>query len=322
MCTCDNARVAAVSERSARQGERMIRSNTLMESSRVPDVQNPLPVDVGYQYQKITQTIWNSSYLGAWLTELWDYRSLFYFFVWRDIKVRYKQTLLGAMWAVIQPFLSMILLSFFFGKLAGIATEGGLYPIFSYSALVPWTFFSTALSSSSNSMVSNANLFTKIYFPRIAVPITPVLAGLIDFAIASLLLFVLMPYYGVPVTSALLLWPVLMLPLLCLAIGLGLIMASLSVRYRDVKYALPFLIQMMMFATPIIYPLAVVPASYRWLSIINPLTGIIDAFRAAVLHPESLDFVSLGISLAETCLILVLGLFYFRKTERIIADVI
>jgi homopolymeric O-antigen transport system permease protein len=216
----------------------------------------------------------------------------------------------------------MILLSFFFGKLAGIAPEGGPYPLFSYSVLVPWTFFSTALSSSSNSMVSNTNLFTKIYFPRIAVPITPVLAALIDFAIASLLLFVLMPYYSVPVTSALLLWPVLILPLLCLALGLGLIMASLSVRYRDVKYALPFLIQMMMFATPIIYPLAVVPASYRWLSICNPLTGIVDAFRAAVLHPQSFDLVALGIALVETFLILVFGLFYFRKTERIIADVI
>jgi lipopolysaccharide transport system permease protein len=171
-------------------------------------------------------------------------------------------------------------------------------------------------------MVSNSNLFTKIYFPRITVPITPVLAGLIDFAIASLLLFVLMPYYGVPVTLALLLWPVLILPLLCLAIGLGLIMASLSVRYRDVKYALPFLIQMMMFATPIIYPLATVSASYRLLSIFNPLTGIIDAFRAAVLYPKSLDSVSLGISLTETFIILVFGLLYFRKTERIIADVI
>jgi lipopolysaccharide transport system permease protein len=279
-------------------------------------------VNVSFKSQKITKTIWNSTCLGAWLTEVWDYRDLFYFLVWRDIKVRYKQTLLGAMWAVIQPFVTMILLSFFFGKLAGIATESGPYPIFSYSVLVPWTFFSTALSSSSNSMISNASLFTKIYFPRIAVPITPVLAGLIDFAVASLLLFVLMPYYGVPVTSALLLWPILILPLLCLAIGLGLIMASLSVRYRDVKYALPFLIQLMMFATPIIYPLAVVPASYQWLSICNPLTGIIDAFRAAVLHPQSFDLVALGIALVETFLILVFGLFYFRKTERIIADVI
>ena len=293
-----------------------------MESSGSLEVQAPLQMDAGYEDQKITKTIWNSNCLVAWLTELWDYRDLFYFLVWRDIKVRYKQTFLGATWAVIQPFLSMILLSFFFGKLAGIAPEGGPYPIFSYSVLVPWTFFSTALSSSSNSMVSNANLFTKLYFPRIAVPITPVLAALIDFAIASLLLFVLMPYYSVPVTSALLLWPVLILPLLCLALGLGLIMASLSVRYRDVKYALPFLIQMMMFATPIIYPLAVVPASYRWLSICNPLTGIVDAFRAAVLHPQSFDLVALGIALVETFLILVFGLFYFRKTERIIADVI
>ncbi len=294
----------------------------MKESSEFIEVQAPLPVGARYEYQEITKTIWSGNCLVAWLVELWDYRDLFYFLVWRDIKVRYKQTLLGAMWAVIQPFLSMILLSFFFGTLAGIATEGGPYPIFSYSALVPWTYFSTALSSSSNSMVSHSNLFTKIYFPRIAVPVTPVLAGLIDFAIASLLLFVLMPYYGVPVTSALILWPILVLPLLFLTSGLGLIMASLSVRYRDVKYALPFLIQMMMFATPIIYPLAVVPASYRWLAICNPLTGIIEAFRAAVLHPKSFDFVSLGVSLVETLLILVFGLFYFRKTERVIADVI
>src|SRR5262247_1469502 len=155
MCTCNSDRIADVSERSTRQGERVIRSNILMENSGFSEVQDPFQTDISYEYQKSTQTIWNSNYLVAWLTELWDYRSLFYFLVWRDIKVRYKQTLLGAMWAVIQPFFSMILLSFFFGKLAGIATEGGLYPIFSYSVLVPWTFFSTALSSSSNSMVSN-----------------------------------------------------------------------------------------------------------------------------------------------------------------------
>ncbi len=227
----------------------------MKESSEFIEVQAPLPVGARYEYQEITKTIWSGNCLVAWLVELWDYRDLFYFLVWRDIKVRYKQTLLGGL-------------------------------------------------------------------PRIAVPVTPVLAGLIDFAIASLLLFVLMPYYGVPVTSALILWPILVLPLLFLTSGLGLIMASLSVRYRDVKYALPFLIQMMMFATPIIYPLAVVPASYRWLAICNPLTGIIEAFRAAVLHPKSFDFVSLGVSLVETLLILVFGLFYFRKTERVIADVI
>lgn len=292
------------------------------QSSGIIEVQSPPAVGPRYEYRETTKTKWSGKCLVAWLVEIWDFRDLFYFLVWRDIKVRYKQTFLGVMWAIIQPFFTMILLSLFFAKFAGIGIEDTPYPIFSYSGLVPWAYFSGALSSCANSMVSNSNLFTKIYFPRIAVPIAAVLAGLMDFAVASLLLFALMPYYGVPITLALILWPLLALPLFCLASGLGIIMASLSVRYRDVKYALPFLIQMMMFATPIIYPLSAVPESYRWLSICNPLTGIIEAFRAAVLHPNSFDFVSLGVSLVGTLFILILGLIYFRKIERIIADVI
>lgn len=294
----------------------------MAQRSGIIEVESPPAVGPRYEYRDTAETKWSGKGLGAWFVEIWDFRDLFYFLVWRDIKVRYKQTVLGAMWAVIQPFFTMILLSLFFGKFAGIGIEDAPYPIFSYCGLVPWAYFSGALSSCANSMVSNSSLFTKIYFPRIAVPVSAVLAGLMDFAIASLLLFALMPYYGVPITLTLILWPILTLPLFLLVSGLGIIMASLSVRYRDVKYALPFLIQMMMFATPIIYPLTVVPESYRWLSICNPLTGIIEAFRAAVLHPNSFDFVSLGVSLVGTLFILVLGLFYFRKTERIIADVI
>jgi len=260
--------------------------------------------------------------LRAWLREIWDYRDVFYFLVLRDVKVRYKQTLLGALWVVIQPLMSMVLLTLIFGRLAGFEREGVPYAIFAYTALVPWLYFSTALSSSGNSMVSNSSLLTKIYFPRVAIPVSAVLAGLIDFAIASLLLVVLMIYYGTPFTTRLVLWPLLTLPLLLLALGSGCIVACLNVRYRDVKYALPFLIQMAMFATPIIYPLALVPASYRWVVAMNPLTGLIEAFRASALATRPVDISLLGVSIAETVLIVVFSVFYFRKTERVLADIV
>ena len=294
----------------------------LKQGSEILEIEARFPVSPGYEYRTTVKKMWSGKCLGAWFLEIWDFRDLFYFLVWRDIKVRYKQTVLGALWAVIQPFFTMILLTAFFGKIAGIGTEDTPYPILSYCALVPWAYFSGALSSCANSMVSNSSLFTKIYFPRIAVPVSAVAAGLIDFAIASLLLLALIPYYNVPITLAVIFWPILAMPLFFLVLGLGIIMASLSVRYRDVKYALPFVIQLMMLATPIIYPLAVVPVSYRWLSIFNPLTGIIEAFRAIVLKPNSVDFFSLGVSLVETVAIFGFGLVYFRKTERVIADVI
>lgn len=260
--------------------------------------------------------------VAAWLREIIDHRDLFYFLVWRDIKVRYKQTILGALWAVIQPLASMLILTLFFGRLAGIRSEGVPYPIFAYAALVPWTYFSGALSTSAMSMVSNSNLLTKIYFPRIAIPAAPVLAGLADFGIASVLLLPLMPYYGVPIGPKLLLWPLLALPLGLLALGVGILFACLNARYRDLKHALPFIIQMLMFATPIIYPFTMVPQSYRWLAALNPLTGLIEAFRASVLTSQPVNIELLALSIAETVGLLVVALIYLRRTERVIADVV
>jgi lipopolysaccharide transport system permease protein len=264
----------------------------------------------------------SASRLGGWLREIVSHRDLFYFLVWRDIKVRYKQTLLGALWAVIQPVASMLILTLFFGRLAAIKSNGVPYPIFAYAALVPWTYFSGALSTSAMSMISNSNLLTKIYFPRIAIPSAPVLAALADFGIASVLLLVLMPWYGVPIGARLLLWPLLMLPLALLALALGILCACLNARYRDMKHALPFLIQMLMFATPIIYPLDLIPQSYRWVAAVNPLTGLVEAFRASVLIAQPMRVELLLISMTETLVLLAFALFYLRRTERVIADVV
>jgi lipopolysaccharide transport system permease protein len=258
----------------------------------------------------------------TWVQEIVHYRDLFLFLVLRDIKIRYKQTLLGVLWALIQPFCSMVVLTLFFGRVAGIGSDGTPYPVFVYSALVPWTYFSTALSASALSLVANSNLLTKIYFPRVAIPAAPVLAGLLDFGVAAAFLVALMPYYGMSLQAALLLWPVLVVPLSLLAFGLGTISACLNVRYRDMKYALPFLVQMLLFATPIIYPLDFIPDSYRWLAALNPLTGIIEAFRASVISVRPLDAKLLGLSLAETAVIVGLAIFYLRRTERVIADIV
>ena len=256
----------------------------------------------------------------TWLREILDHRDLFYFLVWRDIKIRYKQTFLGAAWAVIQPLTSMVILGAFFGRVPGIKTPGTPYSLFAYSALVPWTFFSATVSASAMSMTANSNLLTKIYFPRIVIPSAPVLAGLVDFAVASSVLVVLIPYYGVAFQPWLLLWPLLAIPLCILCLGLGIIFSCLNARYRDMKYALPFVIQMLLFATPIIYPVTLIPERYRWLAALNPLTGLVEAFRACVLPTEYIDLSLLALSLVETAVIFVVALLYLRRTERVIAD--
>jgi homopolymeric O-antigen transport system permease protein len=259
---------------------------------------------------------------NEWLSEYWHYRELFYFFIWRDVKIRYRQTVLGATWAVIQPFFTMVVFTIFFGKLANVPSDGIPYPIFSFSALVPWTFFSAALSMSGNSLISNSHLLTKVYFPRVALPVSSVLSGLVDFFIASLFLFGMMAYYHVQPGWRLLLWPVLTIPLILLALGMGMILSSLNARYRDIKYAIPFFIQLWLFITPIIYPVSIIPEKFRGLIALNPLSGIIEAFRFAVLPSRHLDVQFLLISMAVTVLIFIIGLIYFQKAERMIADII
>ncbi len=254
------------------------------------------------------------------MREALEHRDLFFFLAWRDVKIRYKQTFLGALWAVIQPLATMLILTAFVGRMAGQSIGGVPYAIFSYAALAPWTFFSTSLTASAMSMAVNSNLLTKVYFPRIVIPSTPVLAGLVDFAISSSLLLVLIPYYGLPFKPQLLLWPVLAIPLALLCLGLGIILSCLTARYRDMKYALPFVIQLGLFATPIIYPISAVPLRYHWLMALNPLTGLVEAFRACVLPGTSFDLSLLTISIVETLVVIAVSLPYLRRTERVVAD--
>lgn len=252
--------------------------------------------------------------------EIWQYRELFYFFVWRDVKVRYKQTVIGALWAVLQPFLTMVVFTLFFGNIAKMPSDGIPYPVFSFVALVPWTFFSGALSNSSNSLVGSSHLMTKIYFPRVAVPASSAIAGLIDFVIASVILVGLLLHYDMPIGWRLLAWPLLAIPLLMLALGVGFILASLNVKYRDIKYVIPFGIQMLLFATPIIYPASIIPERYRALFLLNPLSGLIEAFRGLALPSRIFPMEPFLISLGVTIVIFSFGFVYFRMTERYFAD--
>jgi lipopolysaccharide transport system permease protein len=255
------------------------------------------------------------------LRDLWYYRDLLRILTMRDIKVRYKQTLLGAAWAIIQPVFTMLVFSLFFGRLAGMPSDGIPYPIFAFAGLLPWTFFSNAVSNSGNSLVGNSNLITKVYFPRMIIPIASVLSGLLDFLIAFALLVVLMFYYGTGISPQILLLPVLIAMTSLLAIGTGAWMSALNVKYRDIRYALPFLIQLGLFATPIIYPASIVPEKWRWLISLNPLTGQIEAYRSAFFG-HRIDWMGLTVSLALTLAIFFYSAYSFRKMERSFADLI
>ncbi|MEW6208614.1 MAG: ABC transporter permease [Acidobacteriota bacterium] len=255
------------------------------------------------------------------LSDLWACRELLYFLIWRDVKVRYKQTLLGAAWAVLQPLVTMLIFTYFFGRLARVPTDDVPYPIFFYTGLLLWTYFSNAVMNGANSLISNTNLIKKVYFPRLIVPASAVGAGLIDFAIASVLLVGLLVYYSFPVTLGyLILVPLVTLTTL-FALGLSIWLAALNVRYRDVRYALPFLIQVWMFVSPIIYPSTLVPREWRWLMSMNPLTGIIESFRASLLGKE-FPWLALGYSTAFTLLLLVYAAYNFRRMERRFAEFI
>lgn len=254
--------------------------------------------------------------------ELWRYRELAYFLCWRDIKVRYKQTVLGALWAVIQPFFSMIVFSIFFGKMAKVPSDGIPYPIFVYSGLLAWTYFSNALTASGNSLVGSRNLITKVYFPRLLVPGAAALAGLVDFAIASLVMAGMMVYYRFVPGWGVLLFPYLVLFTFLAAVGCGLWLSALNVQYRDIRYAIPFFVRMGMFLTPVLYPVSFLPDKWRWLMYLNPLAGLIENYRAGITGRTPLNWSALGISTVVTLLVVVSGAFYFRRMERTFADVI
>ena len=256
------------------------------------------------------------------LKEVWKYRELLYFLTKRDIKVKYKQTVLGGLWAVIQPVFTMVVFTLFFGRLAKMPSDGIPYPIFVYAGLLPWTYFANAVSSSGNSLVGSANIITKVYFPRLIVPTSASLGGLLDFFIAMLVLVALMVYYHFIPGIGVLLFPLLVgLTFLC-ALGVGLWLSALNVKYRDIRYVIPFLIQLWMFVSPVIYPVSMVKEKYQWLLALNPMGGVIKAYRAAILGHLPVDWTLLSISTGIILILLISGLFYFRRTERYFADVV
>lgn len=254
--------------------------------------------------------------------ELWRYRDLLWFLTLRDVKVRYKQTALGAAWAVIQPLAMMVVASVFFGRLLGVTHRIAVpYPIFFFAGMLAWTFFAGAVNASAMSLVTSAQMLRKIYFPRLIVPVASVGAPLVDLAVSSGVLVAMMIWYGVPVTAQLLVLPLLGVSIIIAALGVGLTLAALNVVYRDFRYVVPFLVQLWFFMTPVIYPVTIVPQRWQWLLSLNPMGGTIEAFRAAILGTE-IDYAAWAISACVSALLLVLGLLYFLRTERRFADVV
>ena len=254
--------------------------------------------------------------------ELREYQDLLYFLVVRDIKVRYKQTVLGGLWAIIQPFFMMIVFTLFFGKLAKIPSDNIPYPIFNYSAMVAWTYFANALANSSNSLVGDANLVSKVYFPRIIIPLSPILAGLLDFTIAFLVLIAMMFYFHIYPTWITIFLPLLIVLMIFTASGVGMFLSALNAKYRDIRYTITFLVQFWMFASPIVYPSSMVPEKYRIIYALNPMAGVIEGFRSVLLGTIAFPTDMIFISFAMSSLFLLLGAFYFKQTERYFADII
>jgi homopolymeric O-antigen transport system permease protein len=264
----------------------------------------------------------SNGWVSLKLGELWQYRGLLYFLIWRDVKVRYKQTALGAAWAIIQPVMIMVVFSLFFGKLGKIPSDGVPYPIFSFAALVPWTFFANGLSQSSNSLVGSSNLITKVYFPRLAIPIATVLSGVVDFVLAFMVLLVMMLYYGITPTINTLWLPLFLLLAVVISLGVGLWLSALNVEFRDVRYVVPFLTQFWLFATPIAYPSSLLHEPWRTVYGLNPMVGVVEGFRWALLGTATAPGPSLVTSSLAALVILVSGAFYFRRMEKTFADVV
>ena len=256
------------------------------------------------------------------LRELWAHRELVYFLTWRDIKVRYKQTALGAAWAIIQPLSTMVVFSLFFGRLAKVPSDGVPYPLFAFAALVPWTFFANGLTQSANSVVASQNLVTKVYFPRLAIPVATVLAGALDFVLAFLLLVVLMMYYGVTPSARVLLVVPFSLLALVTALGVGFWLAALNVQYRDVRYTVPFLVQIWLFATPIAYPSSLLSEPWRTIYGLNPMVAVVDGFRSALLGTPAPTTATVVVSSIAAIVVAIGGAIYFRRMERTFADVV
>lgn len=255
------------------------------------------------------------------LKELWAYRELLAVLTMRDIKVRYKQTVLGVTWAVIQPLLAMILFSIIFGRLAKMPSDGLPYPLFVYAGLLPWTFFANALTTSGNSLVGQQHLISKVYFPRLIIPLSSVGTGLIDFAVSACILLALMVYFGIGWSLNLLAVPFLILAVIFIALGVGTLLSALTVSYRDFRYVVPFMVQFWMYATPVVYPASLFPEKWQWVLFLNPMAGLIEGFRSAFLA-RPFDWTGIAISMSVATAVFVLGVFYFEKMERRFADII
>ena len=263
----------------------------------------------------------NKSWGGVKPGDLWAFRDLLYFLTWRDVKVRYKQTALGVAWAIIQPLFTMLIFTLFFGRLAGVPSDNIPYPVFAYAGLLPWTFFANAISNSGNSLVGSANLITKVYFPRMIIPAAAVTAGLVDLGISFLVLVPLMIYYGIHVTWTALMFPVVVFMTALLALGVGMWLSALNVKYRDVRFALPFIVQLWMFVSPVIYPASFLPARFRWLLSLNPMTGIIEGYRSS-LFGRPFNWSALAVSAAIILAMLAYSSYAFHRMEKEFADII
>ncbi len=284
---------------------------------------DPVPADAlppGLENQK--QFTFGDDSLSSMFRELWEYRELFFFLAWRDVKVRYKQSVLGIAWAVLVPFLTMVVFTLLFGKLAKIPTDGIPGPVFYFSALLPWTYFSTTISNAGMSLITNLDLMTKIYFPRIILPGAVALGGALDFVIGSLFLGGFILYYDLSVGWSLLLWPVLLIPLALLALSIGMWFAALNVKYRDIKYVIPFAVQMGLYASPIIYPVSSIPEKYQWLLALNPMTGLIEVFRWTLVPTLQVNWNLLWISLAMTVVLFMSSVIFFKRAQKAFADIV
>lgn len=256
------------------------------------------------------------------LREIWEYRELLFFLAWRDVSVRYKQTVLGAAWAIIQPFFTMLVFSLFFGRLGNIPSDGVPYPVFTFAALLPWQYFATALASSGDSLVGSANLLSKVYFPRLIIPMASVLPAAIDFAIAFVVLIGMMLFYGIVPTWNVVWLPLFLLLALVTALGAGLWLSAMNVQYRDIRYTIPFLVQFWLFASPVAYPSSMIPEPWRPLYGLNPMAGVIEGFRWALLDTNTGPGPMMAVSVVVALLLLVSGAFYFRRMEKTFADVV
>jgi lipopolysaccharide transport system permease protein len=297
----------------------------MLESNRdttlAPDVAKDTLQERYFGHEHVTRILPGQGWRSLDLRELWAYRELLAVLTMRDIRVRYKQTMLGAVWAILQPFMTMVVFTIFFGHLANMPSDGYPYPVFVYSALLPWTFFANAITSSSNSLVGSAHLISKVYFPRLIIPLSAIGVAIVDFAIASSILLAMMLFYGVGWSINLLMAPLLLLAIGFIALGVGTCLSALTVAFRDFRYVVPFMMQLWFFVTPIVYSISLVPTQWRWLLYLNPMSGLIEGFRAVFLG-KTFDLFGLAVSASVAICLFFAGVAYFGRVERRLADII